>query len=376
MREVARIMVVDDEPANLGVIEDTLEDDFDVYCVTSGEECLDKISEVMPDLILMDILMPGLNGYDVCERLKKNEKTRHIPVIFVSALGDVESRLKAYNLKAFDYITKPFNLDELMSKVKVYVDAKVKHDKLIEEIRNVTDVVHTTMNMSSESGIVSHFIENSFLANSYQEIADILFDSLSTFGLNAAFQVHLEGEVMDFNPEGIFKPLESELITVVKSKGRIFNYDSRLFINYTNSSILVKNLPLNDPEKCGRLREHLAVIGSAADARVVALNTQIKLEKHLNIQEIIKAISVTVDKLQQRYACDRLQTLNITQMMGQNIEERLLYLGLDEDQESALLDLVDDSTQKLISIFNNENMVTENFADLMALVKKIDSRPH
>jgi len=370
MKDVAIIMVVDDESINRGIIKHTLEDDFKVHCVNSGQQCIEEVHDIMPDVILMDILMPGIDGYETCEILKKDKQIRHIPVIFVSAMNTVKHRLKAYNLEARDFITKPFDLDELNSKVRIAVNMKKEHDQLVADILNVTDVAYAAMNMSSESGLVSQFIENSFSCNNYQEVADKIFEAMRAFGLSAAFQISFDNEVVDFNPEGIYKPLESELIMIVKAKGRLFNFGPRMFINYKNSSILIKNMPLDDPDKCGRLRDHLAMIGSAADARIRAMKTQLDLKKHLSSRGIIKTVAIAIESLETQYKNDRLKTLNITQMMGQDIEESLLQLGLEVDQETRLMDSIDKATKELIAVFSNEDLISETFSDLMVMMKK------
>jgi signal transduction histidine kinase len=113
------LLIVDDSPANLRVLSTTLiEQGYDVRCVKSGSMALIGIQTFPPDLILLDIRMPGIDGYQVCQQLKSNMQTQHIPVIFLSALDDALDKIKAFEIGGVDYITKPFQTEEVLLRVE------------------------------------------------------------------------------------------------------------------------------------------------------------------------------------------------------------------------------------------------------------------
>jgi len=103
------LLIVDDEKMNLKILTHILGTDYTIYTATNGISALEKTKEYMPDLILLDIIMPGMDGYQVISELKKLEKIRNIPVIFTSSLDTIEAEEKGLSLNAADYITKPFN---------------------------------------------------------------------------------------------------------------------------------------------------------------------------------------------------------------------------------------------------------------------------
>jgi DNA-binding response OmpR family regulator len=113
-----KILSVDDEPINQAIVEELFSSNFEVALASSGEECLQNINNIQPDLILMDVSMQGIDGYDTCRELKKLEQIRDIPVIFVSARGTLEDKIKGHEAGGHDYITKPFNHSELEVKIK------------------------------------------------------------------------------------------------------------------------------------------------------------------------------------------------------------------------------------------------------------------
>lgn len=126
----SRILVVDDEPANIWPLIKHLENDYEVLCATSGEEALETaLSPKRPDLILLDVIMPGMDGYAVCSRLKTNEATRDIPVIFLTAQKEGIDETRGLELGAQDYITKPFSLPVVRARIKSVLNLKKELDR-------------------------------------------------------------------------------------------------------------------------------------------------------------------------------------------------------------------------------------------------------
>lgn len=114
-----RILIVDDTPENVEVLTTLLQlEGYDVRGAISGQMALMGIEAEPPDVILLDIMMPDMDGYELCQTLKQNPKTKHIPIIFISALDDVFDKVKAFEIGGADYITKPFQQAEVLARVK------------------------------------------------------------------------------------------------------------------------------------------------------------------------------------------------------------------------------------------------------------------
>ncbi|MEG4032893.1 EAL domain-containing protein [Microcoleus sp. S36b_A4] len=136
------ILVVDDVPANLGILADFLsEASFEVLVAQDGESAIQKINYVIPDLILLDIMMPGIDGFETYKRLKENPLWSQIPVIFITALSETDNVVKGLSLGAVDYIIKPFQKEEVLARIKTHLDLRhltttieVKNQHLLQEI--------------------------------------------------------------------------------------------------------------------------------------------------------------------------------------------------------------------------------------------------
>jgi diguanylate cyclase (GGDEF)-like protein/PAS domain S-box-containing protein len=125
------ILIVDDNPVNLGLVVDHLEHrGFDVAVALDGEEGLERAAFLKPDLILLDVMMPGIDGFETCRRLKADPETRSIPVIFMTALVDLRDKVAAFEAGGVDYVSKPFQVEELLARVNTHVALRASQQRL------------------------------------------------------------------------------------------------------------------------------------------------------------------------------------------------------------------------------------------------------
>ncbi len=176
------IMAVDDNPANLKLLEGMLrQQGYQVRSFPRGRLALAAAAENPPDLILLDINMPEMNGYEVCEQLKSSDKLAWIPVIFLSALGETEDKVKAFQSGGVDYVTKPFQLEEVQARVDTHIKLQraqqAEHDLLEQTlngaVRALTDLVQLTAPMlalrsAAIRSIVVHITKRMATAEAWQ----------------------------------------------------------------------------------------------------------------------------------------------------------------------------------------------------------------
>ncbi len=118
------VLLVDDELVNIKILSDLLKDEYEVLFATSAEEGVRRAVEVQPDIILLDVMMPGGDGYEACARLQGDERTARIPVIFVTALGSPANEVKGLDSGAIDYVTKPINGDIVKARIRNHLKYK------------------------------------------------------------------------------------------------------------------------------------------------------------------------------------------------------------------------------------------------------------
>ncbi len=141
-----RILLVDDVKDNITILIETLKNDYKLGFALNGPDALKYAKIKSPDLILLDIMMPGMDGYEVCRRLKADPETRDIPILFITALDEIENKTNAFGVGAVDYITKPFELLEVKARVKTHLTLKLARQALAAQ----RDRLQQSLNLAKE----------------------------------------------------------------------------------------------------------------------------------------------------------------------------------------------------------------------------------
>lgn len=162
-QHIAKIFIVDDTPTNLSVLDSFLTDQkFEVFVATDGRDALQKISRVQPDLCLLDIIMPGMDGFETCRHLKSDETTQDIPVIFMTALTDTLDKVKGFEVGAVDYITKPLQQEEVLARINTHLTLS----RLQKELRGTVKILEE----QADELKTANRLKDEFLANMSHEL--------------------------------------------------------------------------------------------------------------------------------------------------------------------------------------------------------------
>jgi len=187
------VLIVDDIPANLAVLVDELEHrGFNVAVAQDGEEALERAEYVQPALILLDVMLPGIDGFETCRRLKANPSTRDIPVIFMTALTDANDKVHGFVCGGVDYVTKPFQMNEVMARVKTHLELRATQRRLIEAQAELVAAARQA-GMAEIATNVLHNVGN--ILNSVNVSADLVSATLrdsKAHGLSRAVQLMTE----------------------------------------------------------------------------------------------------------------------------------------------------------------------------------------
>jgi two-component system, sensor histidine kinase and response regulator len=191
-----KVLMVDDNIANLAVLSDILkEENFEISAATSGEMALKIVKRFLPDLILLDIMMPGINGYETCEKLKSDPETSDIPVIFLSAKVETDDIVKGFQVGGVDYITKPYYQKEVLIRIKTQLQLRNKSKKLEvaeAEIRQYSeDLAMSNQNLQDFAFIASHDLKAPLRKINYlgQFLKESCGDLLNDDGRNHISQI-------------------------------------------------------------------------------------------------------------------------------------------------------------------------------------------
>src|SRR5574343_127207 len=289
MEPTFRVAVVEDNPPQRMIVTRLLEKEYTIEAFDSGAAFLASTTRF--DAVLLDIEMPELNGYDTCRRFREQPRGAETPVIFVSGHDTTPERVAAYEAGGDDFVTKPIAAHELNHKLHSAIEHRERVRALTSESSTAQQVAFTAMISMGDLGVVIEFLRKSALATSYSAIAARLIAAMKAWGLQGAVQVRGRHEQVNLNAEGPMSAMQAAVLEKLRDIGRIFEMGSRAVINFDHVSLLVENLPVDDPDKVGRLRDHLAVLAESADMRTAALDATI--ERDLQKQ----GIEATLDEL-------------------------------------------------------------------------------
>lgn len=166
------VLVVDDSVQNLKLVGNMLKDwNFQIALAKDGYEAIKLVPKVKPSLILLDIMMPNIDGYEVCEKLKQNDISKDIPVIFLTAKTSNDAIVKGFKVGGVDYITKPFNKDELLMRIRTHLELKASHDKIQSQAEELERINATKDKMFS---VISHDLRAPL--GGIKSMLDIIFE--------------------------------------------------------------------------------------------------------------------------------------------------------------------------------------------------------
>jgi putative two-component system response regulator len=259
------VLIVDDNSTNIDLLVSTLTNDYRLGVAINGPRTLEYVSRQKPDIILLDIMMPGMNGFEVCSRLKADPETRDIPIIFITAVNDVSRKIKGFELGAVDYITKPFLAEEVRERVRTHLALKSMREQLADrninlelkvgektiELEKMLEATISTITLMAET-------RDPYTSGHQQRVADLACAIAKHMGLSKDIirAVELAGILHDIGK--IRVPT-----SVMNRPGRLLEAERELLkIHPEVGSRLLKRIPFTMPVADIVLQHHERMDGS------------------------------------------------------------------------------------------------------------------
>jgi len=338
-----KVLVIDDDSTAQKFICNAILNDYQVETASDGDLGISKVFEWQPDVILLDVEMPGKNGYEVCEQLKSGDSTSHIPIIFVSGNSSLRERLIGYEMGGDDYLVKPCEKELIKAKVDYICAQYETKKKLGEEAHNAHQVAEDAIQSSAEIGRAIRFVEKSYAMPSFDGLASGIFKTMTELGLKTSVMfLSNQGPLFySSNQQGI-SPLERDLLELTQDKGRFYDFGCRTICNFRQVSLLIKNMPLDDRERYGRLKDTVPFILGATDEKIRSLDTHDSLLKQAeSLTSTTDAIRTTLDSISQSASRSQDKINETMRTTMQDLDFMLPRMGLDDDQEKSIVDRLD-----------------------------------
>lgn len=359
----SKVLIVDDDAVSREMLRFALEDDFDVEDVDSGETCLMAVAAQPPDLVILDIEMPGLGGYDTCRKLRE---THDMPIIFVSSHDTVEERIEAFDCGATNFVVKPFDAGILARKVKVAIDTKLERDKLVTDKEVMQKTAMNFLANISDSGVLLQFMRSNLGCTSFEDLARGLLETTRQYDVNCHIQIRHPDGIVTMTPQGPATPLEESVLEKTKDMGRIFQFRSRLIINYDQVSILVMGAP-DDADMLGRIRDNLCILAESAEAIAETISMRKNsAERAEQLQAATISASLSIEEVRELYRSQLGDSRLLLQQLVDEVEKAYLFLGLNDNQERMVSEIMHKNVEPVLGLFERSALMEDKFNDIVA----------
>src|SRR3990167_4324415 len=326
MAGVGKVLIIDDDIVVRKSLAKSLSIHYQILSAVNGEQGIEMVAQEQPDIVLLDVEMPGMNGYEVCDKLKHNSSTQDIPVIFLSSRSNLRERMLGYEMGGTDYIVKPCDTEELL--------------------------------------------------DSYDSIALKFLEVTSSIALNCTLIFKTRSGDLFYSNRGSLSPLEQQLVKTLFADGRRFiDFGCRTQINYPRVGLLVKNMPLGNPQDYGRYKDFLPTMLGSTDAKIKSLDTEQALVKQTrNITNSFNIVRQTLEQVGGSLRGNQHDVLQLLQGMIAELEVRIPTMGLDDDQEKYLISRLDQAIESTRVIIDGGTSAENAFQTVCRLLEHLAER--
>jgi CheY-like chemotaxis protein len=367
-----KIFVVDDDPtARMSTVFLLDDPAYEVTELENGEACLDAMSKE-PDILLLDVEMSGTDGIAVCRALREAGNDR-AQVIFISSHDDLHTRLAAFDAGGDDYMVKPYVPEELARKLKVAERALDSRRGLTDQASNARQVAFTAMSAMGEMGAVLEFLRASFACQDPAGLAQAVFLALGQYGLNGLLELKTGSEAHCFSSaRQRCSPLEASILSHARGMERVFQFHDRLAVNYPHVTLLVPNMPLDDAERAGRLRDNLVILAEGTEARLIALEGERqRLAQGEGIRSAVSELTRVLEEIERRQADNRVRALEGANGYLQDLEAAFVHLGLTGNQEDTLLAMARQAMDQVSRLQDDGKYLGERLRETTGQLRKL-----
>lgn len=327
------VLIVDDDPFMFEYIHAVLGASYQLSHCIDGATCLQQITDIRPALVLLDVNMPDMNGYEVCRTLREDSNFDDLAVVFISAACETEDRLAAYDAGANDYLTKPIPPRELQHKVAAAISSRLEMRQLRANSAEAFSVAMSAMSDASAFGRILTLFRTLFSSTSHEQVGQQLLDTLQEMDAQATVQIRGKKQTFTRDTQGRSSPMEEVMLrNMSNSASRISEFGQRMAFVYGPVSLLIKNAPQDEVAR-GRLRDYGAFMAEGASERVTAM-------ERASLEHLMHYAEETLATIAREYQLQQTVMIDAFNVMLEDFQTALLHTGLTAKQEDEMISIV------------------------------------
>lgn len=345
------ITIISDDATDNELLKCLLEEQFTLTFLHNSEELEQHFQPESSDLCILNESTSQEETLKQLEKLK-NASSSKTPYIILLGNNTLELKIQAYERGVNEFLSKPFDIYDFNIRLSNLIEMRETIRLAEAQKENASQTALLAMETSSELGIIMRYTDQINSINDLNELGQALLNACRTIGIKCSYQFRtLDETLSQGNPLGSF---DEQLLNEFKERGNILDFGARSIFNKPLVSLLAKNMPIHDPLKYGRLKDHFQLIMSATENKLGMINTHKKLQKEQNISKLaiiqnshraLENVSLEFNKLSEHVD----STMSWLKM---ELEHKLIALGLSEEQEQALMDMVSDTMERLALAYN------------------------
>lgn len=335
------IFCVDDDVVSNVILESVFANDYEVEVFTSTEGCMRRLETQHPDILLLNLGLPDKDGFTFCRELKERYDTSAIPVVFISRNDLLDVRLAGYEAGGEDFIIKPYVIDEVRYRVN-QIGERIRQQNILQQQLLGSEELSTLLlsNMDEYAALIK-FMRTLNEGEDVEGVAKAVLGMLRGFRLQGAVQVRMPGQCFTLSEAGRDHPMETATIAHVAKLDRIFQFKRCCAYNFDSLTVLVNNMPVEDADLCGRLRDHLAIGAEMADARIKAMAADHRFRSTQGqIKELLPDIQKTLHEGLERNELSHKEAVTHVRELIDQLVISFTPLGLSSELEEEITAMV------------------------------------
>jgi CheY-like chemotaxis protein len=367
----ANFLIVDDDPELLDFLDHNIQrNGHHAIRANNGSEAYAMLlqPEFKVSAVISDVVMPEMDGYELCRKVRGLDSVKNIPFVFISVKTHLEEIQKGYEVGGDDYITKPLQADEVLMKTSNILKYKHEQAQLSNSLKDSQQIALNAMSYSGNLGGVLTFLQDALDIEDFANLAKHIFTFTRELGLFCSLQFYTSQGAVDFADTGKVSPLESNIMELARKKGRFFDFGPRTIVNYKDFALLIKNMPIDEPDKYGMIKDILGNLANAIEIKVKQLLSSSRLNRK---NELISVINEMIDEVDKTFNFVQQESVAAIDDLIVDLEAAMITLGLTEAQEEKINTIANECRGRTEVNFRKAQAIEEKFRDIHATLESI-----
>ena len=338
---------------------------FDQYKAETEEQCFTEIENGEVKVIVLDLLKQQPFDLSQFAGFIQSEDCADTPIILLSPSEELRDKLQAFEYGCDDVIDSSTDAEEACARINKSIFNVIANEQLKSRLNLANETAYSAMSDNSDLGTNLNFLVEENRCDNLDELGQLLFMTLERYQLSCSLQMRSVYGTKNMEANGMAKDLESQLLEQLQAAGRYVDFGRRTIMNYGQVSLLVRNMPIDNPKRYGSLKDNLFALIKGLDARVKALDARNKLLDEKNaLHKLSSDVRDVMTNIEVSYQQVMRDIANVVEDMADAVAARIPSLALSEEQEGFFEETVLNCVVKTNRIFNDGLKVDEVFQKL------------